>query len=303
VRAIQFRTCPERPELVRRIEVETEAGSAAAVTALAGAIEVYRDGQPLAEPGRKVEGDTIVLAADGDCAGAFASYRVSLPTAAAASGSALAAAFPSPEQLDLWRPKAEVHLVKDSQGAARYLVLEGDPGRGSPLLPPAREGPGAALLLVNRKPARPAAVTRDVANPNAYLVELAEPEPRSLSFDWTPTNAAGLAGKPVTFAYTAPVAEEKPPDEIPIHVRDIALAPAGARYQLALALEAGARRVDAARTAAGNQRRGWQAIRCSPPGATQLTCTALIDSTSDLHFDVYCERDEDRPCLTVGMAR
>jgi hypothetical protein len=269
---------------------------------LAGKIEIYRAGQLLAEIGRKLEGDTIVLAADGDCSGAFSAYSVSLPAAAVAAGSALAAAFPSPEQVELWRPKAEVHLVKDNQGAARFLMLEGDPGRGSPLQPPARQGSGAAVLLVNGKPARFATVTRDVANANSYLLELADPDPRSIHFEWTPTNAAGLAGKPVVFAYAAPSPEKKP-EEVPVYVRDISLGPSGANYQLALVLEAGAKRVDAARTALGNHRKGWKDISCSSPGGPKLTCTALIDSTSDLHFEVYCEHDEDRPCLSMGMAR
>lgn len=302
VDAILFRTCPERPEVVQRIELTADRGTVESLASLAGEIRLFRAGQPVGGIVPEVRQRGLAFAVDPQCQGGFFPYAVELPPGGLAPGSLLSASFPSAEQLALLQPRAAVHLVKDAQGAPRYLVVELDPANGSPIPPLEQLTRSTGLLLVNGQPVKTARIARESSAENLYAVDLGEMDVRTLFLLVTPRNAANLAGKPVAFTYA--MAEPPPPPEpekpAPVSVRETYLETAGGRHNLTLELQAPAGRVDVARTVAENQRRQWQGVRCGSAGVAGVTCSGAIPAGQDIKFGIYCA-GEASPCLAVDF--
>jgi hypothetical protein len=299
--AILFRTCPAAPEVVQRIDVTADRGDVDALARLAGRITVFRGRDPVDLSGATVQGRSLSVPVDAGCAGPFANYRVTVSPEDLAPGSLLEAAFPSEAQLADLRPRAEIHLVRDDAGQPRYLAVEISPGRGSPAALPTSLDSPAVLLLVNGKVSRSARIAQGPADGNVFLVDLGEADARSIFFSLVPRSAAGLAGEPASFTWTAsePRREEpKKPEAIVVQEGDLEIG-AGGRV-LTLVLGVPPDRMDLERTMSRNRERLWKDVRCTRRSAAQVACTGTLVAVGKSQFDVYC-LGEEKPCLSVGV--
>lgn len=299
--AILFRTCPARPEVVQRIDITADRGDMASLARLAGQVTVFRGRDPLELAGATVQGRAISVPVDPDCAGPFASYRVAVSPEDLAPGSLLEAAFPSAEELAGLRPRAEIHMVRDDQGKPRYLVVQVDPGKGSPVALPTSLNRPASLLLVNGKVSRSARIAGDVEAEDVFLVDLGDLDARSIFFSLVPRSSAGLTGVPASFTWTAsePRREEpKKPEAIMVQEGALEIG-AGGRV-LTLVLDVPPNRMDLERTVARNRERQWKNVRCTPRAGTQVACTGTLVAAGKSQFQIYC-LGEEQPCLSVGV--